>query len=31
MSWVRNVDFTVQEIDDLYVFLRAHHGLDTRA
>jgi cytochrome c553 len=29
MSWVRNVDFTDQEIDDLYVFLRAHHGLDT--
>lgn len=31
MSWVRNVDFTDQEIDDMYVFLRAHHGLDTGA
>ena len=29
MSWVRNVDFTDQEIDDLYVFLREHHGLHT--
>jgi hypothetical protein len=28
MSWVRGVDFTDQEIDDLYVFLRTHHGLD---
>jgi cytochrome c553 len=28
MSWVRSVDFTDQEIDDLYVFLRTHHGLD---
>lgn len=28
MSWVRNVDFTDQEIDDLYAFLRARHGLD---
>ena len=31
MSWVRDVDFTDQEIADLYVFLRAHHGLDTGA
>ena len=31
MSWVRNVDFTDQEIDDLYVFLRAHHGFRTGA
>jgi hypothetical protein len=28
MSWVRSVDFTDQEIDDLYAFLRTHHGLD---
>ncbi|HEU4427503.1 MAG TPA: hypothetical protein VFT98_02020 [Myxococcota bacterium] len=31
MGWVRDVDFTEQEIDDLYVFLRGHHGLDVRA
>jgi cytochrome c553 len=31
MSWVRDVDFTDQEIDDLYVFLRVHHGLSTGA
>lgn len=31
MSWVRSVDFTDQEVDDLYVFLRSHHGLDTGA
>ena len=30
MGWIRNVDFTDQEIDDLYAFLRAHHGLDMR-
>lgn len=29
MRWVRGVDFSDQEIDDLYAFLRAHHGLDT--
>jgi len=29
MSWLPEVDFTDQEIDDLYVFLRRHHGLDT--
>ena len=27
MSWVRDVDFTEQEIDDLYAFLRKHDGL----
>ena len=26
MSWVRDVEFTDQEIDDLYVFLREHDG-----
>ena len=31
MSWTPNVDFTDQEIADLYVFLRTHHGLDTGA
>jgi cytochrome c553 len=31
MSWVRDVDFTDQEIDDLYVFLRSHHGVRTGA
>ncbi|MEX1993860.1 MAG: c-type cytochrome [Steroidobacteraceae bacterium] len=28
MSWMPDVDFTEQEIDDLYLFLRRHHGLD---
>ncbi len=27
MSWMSNVDFTDQEIDDLYAFLREYHGL----
>jgi len=27
MSWVRDVEFTDQEIDDLYSFLREHDGL----
>src|SRR5688572_33081478 len=27
MSWMPAVDFTDQEIDDLYAFLREHHGL----
>jgi cytochrome c553 len=31
MSWLPDVDFTEQEIEDLYVFLRRHHGLDTAA
>jgi cytochrome c553 len=31
MSWLADVDFTEQEIEDLYVFLRRHHGLDTAA
>ena len=31
MSWMPDVDFSDQEIADLYVFLRAHHGFDTRA
>jgi hypothetical protein len=26
MSWVRDVEFTDQEIDDLYAFLREHDG-----
>ena len=26
MSWVRNVEFSDQEIDDLYAFLREHDG-----
>ncbi len=26
-SWMPEVDFTDQEIDDLYTFLRAYHGL----
>lgn len=26
MSWVRDVEFTVQEIDDVYAFLREHDG-----
>ncbi len=30
MSWVRAVDFTDSEIDNLYVFLRAHHGPEAR-
>jgi hypothetical protein len=28
MRWVREVDFNDQEIDDLYIFLRTHHGID---
>lgn len=31
MSWIADVGFTEQEIEDLYVFLRRHHGLDTAA
>lgn len=31
MGWMPDVDFTDQEIADLYVFLRAYHGLDTGA
>lgn len=27
MGWMPTVDFTDQEIDDLYAFLREHHGL----
>ncbi|MGH9792620.1 MAG: c-type cytochrome, partial [Candidatus Acidiferrales bacterium] len=27
MSWVRDVEFTDQEIEDLYVFLREHDGV----
>jgi hypothetical protein len=27
MSWMPDVDFTEQEIADLYAFLREHHGL----
>jgi hypothetical protein len=26
MGWVRDVEFTDQEIDDLYTFLRQHDG-----
>jgi cytochrome c553 len=29
MNWIPDVDFTEQEIADLYVFLRRHHGLGT--
>jgi len=29
MSWMAAVDFTEQEIDDLYAFLRRHHGLES--
>jgi cytochrome c553 len=29
MSWMPKVDFADQEIADLYVFLRGHHGLQT--
>lgn len=29
MSWVRGVDFSDREIDDLYAFLREHHGVGT--
>jgi cytochrome c553 len=28
MNWMPDVDFTEQEISDLYVFLRRHHRLD---
>jgi len=28
MSWMPDVDFTEQEIEDLYLFLRRHHGLE---
>jgi cytochrome c553 len=28
MSWMPDVDFSDQEISDLYTFLRAYHGLD---
>ncbi len=31
MRWVRDVDFTDQEIGDLYEFLRVRHGLDAGA
>jgi cytochrome c553 len=31
MSWVRNVDFSDQEIGDLYEFLRVYHGFDPGA
>jgi hypothetical protein len=31
MRWVREVDFNDQEIDDLYIFLRTHHGIDRAA
>lgn len=30
MDWVLSVDFTDQEIEDLYRFLKAYHGLDQR-
>lgn len=30
MRWVRDVDFSEQEIAELYVFLRKHHDLDAR-
>ena len=29
MNWMPDVEFTEQEIADLYVFLRQHHGLGT--
>jgi cytochrome c553 len=28
MSWMPDVDFTEQEIEDVYLFLRRHHGLE---
>jgi cytochrome c553 len=31
MSWVRHVEFTDQEIDDLYAFLQKHDGLQIAA